>query len=124
MHKICVLVVEDDENQRELYTLLLEMEGFTVRSVTNGQNALLELQQRLPDVILTDLAMPNMDGLEFVQLVKEKKEFAHIPIVVMTAYNDYYLKWAECIGAHATISKPLDPERLFATVVQALQVSP
>lgn len=120
MRKFSILVVEDNEVQRELYTLLLEMEGFAVTAVTDGQAALAELQYRLPDVILTDIAMPDMDGLELVKFIRDNEKFTHIPIVVMTAFNSYYLKWADCVGANRTIAKPFEPEDLFATILQVL----
>lgn len=123
MRKQIVLVVEDNENERELYTLLLEMKGFKVKSVDTGQGALAELQRDPPDIILTDIAMPNMNGLDLVRQIKSRTELASIPIIVMTAFDDHYLKWAECMGATKTISKPFEPDDLFMTILKVLPES-
>lgn len=94
MKKQCVLLAEDNEEQREVCRLLLQMQGFEVTSVTNGKEALAELQRSQPDVLLTDIGMPEMDGLELLQVVKEKEELAHVPVVVMTGFEKGYLTWA------------------------------
>lgn len=123
MKKLCILIAEDNEDQRELFTLMLIMGGFEVRSVTNGKEALAELQRSLPDVILTDISMPEMNGLELVRSVKSQKAFAEVPIVVMSAFDRSYLKWAATMGANATISKPFEQDDLFTTILKVLPES-
>lgn len=120
MRKFSVLVVEDDELQRELYTLLLEMKGFAVKSVASGHEAIIELQHYHPDVLLTDISMPDMGGLELVRQIKCAAALNDVPIVVMTAYDSHYLKWAECMGADESISKPFEPDDLFCAIVKVL----
>ena len=120
MSKRCVLVAEDDDSQRELFTFMLTTAGFDVRPVATGSAALAELKRWQPDVILTDIMMPDMDGLELVQLVKGKADLSHIPIVVMTAYGKGYLSQAWALGAQGTIAKPFAPEDLFMALLQVL----
>ncbi|MFN7926800.1 MAG: response regulator [Blastocatellia bacterium] len=120
MKKPCVLVAEDNENQRELYSLLLELNGFEVKAVANGREALEELESYTPDLVLTDIAMPEMSGLELVEQVRRNQALSRLPIIVMTSFDRYYLHWAECVGADGTLRKPIDPEDLFTMILQLL----
>lgn len=124
MRKLCVLVAEDNEDQRHLYTMMLRIQGFEVRSVANGKEALKELQRSPPDVVLTDISMPDMDGMELLKLVKETEELAHVPIVVMTGFEKGYLTWAWAAGANETIAKPFTPEDLYTAILSVLPASP
>lgn len=119
-----ILLAEDDADQRELYTYLLKINGYEVTSVGTGREALRELQHCLPDLILTDIAMPDINGLELVKEVKSRAEYANVPIVVMTNFNRYYLQWAATVGANGTITKPFDPDELLATISNTLSNSP
>jgi CheY-like chemotaxis protein len=120
MAKRYILIAEDDAAQRELYTLILEFEGYEVKSVSNGREALEEIQRKAPDLILTDIGMPEIDGLELIQLVKEQKALADIPVVVMTSFQKGYLTWAWAAGAKGAIAKPFSPEDLFTAIREAL----
>lgn len=80
-----VLVVEDDENASELVTRLLQKEGYSVAQANNGKIALERLQEEIPSIILLDLMMPEMDGFQFLDQIKEVPNFRAIPVVVITA---------------------------------------
>ena len=128
MRKPCILLAEDNADQRELFIYLLEIEGFEVRSVTNGKEALAELQRgpldcNPPDLILTDIAMPEMSGLDLVKAVREKEEYSHVPIVVMTNFEKGYLTWAWAAGANGTLAKPFSAEDLHAVILNVLPTS-
>ncbi|HEX4945887.1 MAG TPA: response regulator [Blastocatellia bacterium] len=120
MQKTCVLVAEDNDDQRELYTLFLELNGFEVKAVANGKEALQALENNCPDVILTDIAMPEMTGLELIERVRSHQKLSQIPIIVITDFDRHYLEWALCLGANETLSKPLDPEDLFMAIFHVL----
>lgn len=124
MRKWCVLLAEDDADQRELFTLILEMNGFEVHSVADGKEALDELQRTAPDLILTDIGMPRIDGLELVKLVKQREELAHVPIIVMTSFGGGYLTWAWAAGANGMLAKPFAEEELCTTIAQFLPAMP
>jgi len=80
-----VLIVDDEPSAVDLIMQLLEEEGYGIRGVNSGEEALRSLEEELPDVILLDLLMPGMDGFEVIQRIKEKSEWRDIPIVVVTA---------------------------------------
>jgi CheY-like chemotaxis protein len=82
-----VLVVEDDEGERQLVRATLEARGWTVREAANGRLALDAIRAELPDVILLDLMMPEMDGFELVAALQANAAWRDIPVVVVTALD-------------------------------------
>lgn len=113
-----VLVVEDDDDLRFLYSTFLTMRGFEVSEASDGQAGYEEARQNRPDVILTDIAMPRLDGLELLRLVKGEKSLGNLPVIVMSAYGKMRLAMAKQMGADLIIEKPLDDEELFWAVQQ------
>ena len=80
-----ILVVEDDANLRELERRTLEKEGWSVTEAENGKVALARLAESRPALILLDLLMPEMDGFEFLDVLRQRPEWSSIPVVVITA---------------------------------------
>jgi signal transduction histidine kinase/DNA-binding response OmpR family regulator len=80
-----VLIVEDDETTRQMLRKSLETNDYKVRSASNGKEGLEKVKQFKPGLILLDLMMPEMDGFEFAERLREKKEWLDIPVVVITA---------------------------------------
>ncbi len=80
-----VLIAEDNAVNRELLRELLEARGHTVTETCNGQEALDELKQAQPDILLLDVNMPVMDGLSAVRKIREELRLAHLPILAVTA---------------------------------------
>ena len=80
-----LLIVEDDGGIRKLWSHLLEMEGWQVFEAENGRIALERVNHQIPDLILLDLMMPQMDGFQFVAELRQKPEWQRIPIIVITA---------------------------------------
>lgn len=101
-----VLVVEDDDQLRDLVTLALLDEGYQVVSASNGADALQRVQLYRPDVILLDLHMPVMDGPTFAEHYHALPG-PHAPIVVFTAGGNAH-RWAQRIRAAAYVDKPAD----------------
>jgi CheY-like chemotaxis protein len=79
-----VLVVDDDAEIRAFLVNQLEGEGLTVRTAENGSEALHMVGQEVPDVILLDLMMPVMDGTTFLSKLRERSEWASLPVIVLT----------------------------------------
>jgi CheY-like chemotaxis protein len=80
-----VLLIEDDEATRDMMRMLLIREGWQVTEAENGRAALEKMEKASPDLILLDLMMPEMDGFEFAQTLRERPEWRSIPVIVLTA---------------------------------------
>jgi len=120
MSKACILLAEDNTDMRLLLHYVLEGRGFEVTEAENGDAALELLAQTHPDLILTDLMMPQVDGLELIRRVRAQDEFTDLPIVAMSAYGGDHLAKAYVNGATATIRKPLEVDTLIDTINQLL----
>lgn len=108
--KPLVMVVEDLVDSRELYAQYLTHAGFSVVTANNGHEALRLAQLLRPDIILMDVRLPGMDGLEATADLKGQPELAHIPVVAITA--DPSKEMAErcrAAGCHSFIAKPMLP---------------
>ncbi len=112
-----VLVVEDDKNQRLLYEQELKLEGYEVVTASDGKEALEKAQEQLPNIIIMDINIPKMDGIETMgKILSRNKE---IPIIINTAYSNYkdnFMSWA----ADAYIVKSSDLSELKNTVKEVL----
>ncbi|RKH71914.1 response regulator [Corallococcus aberystwythensis] len=114
-----VLVVDDDPDILEALSEILEAEGFEIRRARNGKEALERLEPDPPDLILLDLMMPVMDGWEFAQRMRQKPDFAAIPIIVLSADRNVGSK-AKDIGAMGHLAKPFELNDLLSMVRQSL----
>ena len=114
---ITILIVEDDKNQRLLYEQELGLEGYEVVTASDGKDALEKAQEQLPDLIVMDINMPKMDGIETMgKILGTNKE---IPVIINTAYSNYkdnFMSWA----ADAYIVKSSDLSELKNTVKEIL----
>ena len=116
-----VLLVEDDDNIRTLYGFILANAGFQVKAVKNGFDALTELQTYCPDVIVTDLAMPVVDGVTLIEIIKSRAELADIPVIAMTAHDQTLQSLAMTAGAYIAIEKPAELSSICDLVTSVLQ---
>jgi chemosensory pili system protein ChpA (sensor histidine kinase/response regulator) len=112
MERRNILIVEDDHDARGLYAYMLAKTGFRVRAAKNGLEALTEVQLERPDVILTDIAMPVINGLELIKVVKASKELGDLPIVAMTSYGEDFRELARKAGANETVDKSIEETSL------------
>jgi CheY-like chemotaxis protein len=111
-----ILVVDDDPGIVGFLELALVDEGYAVRAAANGREALDQIAQRRPDLILLDMNMPVMDGWEFCnQLRRRDSSVSGIPIVVMTAARDAASRSRE-VDAQGYLGKPFDLDHLFNTI--------
>ena len=83
-----ILVVDDDPGLRQLYQKVLSRQGYDLRMAASGADALMALEMGIPDLILLDLAMPDMDGITLLRLIRRTPEWAKIPVIVLTAFTD------------------------------------
>src|SRR5437667_9411269 len=108
MAKALILVAEDDDDTRNIVRQLLESDGFEVVAAEDLILAYGLLTINHPDLILADIMMPELDGIGFIRWVRNNPEFADIPIIAMTAYDEHYLEEAKAAGATMTIRKPTE----------------
>lgn len=110
-----ILVVEDDAITRKMVTAILEKEGYTVQTAVNGKQCLECMAQHPPDVILMDIRMPEMDGIEACRKIQQGQDFASVPVVFVTGCtDDKTLEAAFAAGGRDYIRKPVNRIELLA----------
>src|SRR5688500_9988292 len=82
-----VLVVDDADDSREAVARYLTKAGYGVRSARSGREALIAVATTVPDVIILDVRMPEMDGIEFLQVIRSYLRWSTVPVILLTAYN-------------------------------------
>jgi CheY-like chemotaxis protein len=82
-----ILVVDDDADSREAVTRYLTKAGYAVRSARNGREALIAVATTIPDVIVLDARMPEMSGLEFLQVIRSYLRWSTVPVILLTGYD-------------------------------------
>lgn len=119
-----ILVIEDDETMRSALKKIFEMDGFVVKLAADSSELTQILDQVTPDLILMDVGLPWLNGLELGQLLKEHKELKHIPLVYVSGKtSDEDVKKAFEIGADDYIKKPFEIENLKNTVHSLLKIN-
>jgi CheY-like chemotaxis protein len=112
-----ILVVEDDPANREYATAVLTSEGFEIEAVESAEQALKFIGRRTPDLILMDIQLPGMDGLELTRKLKANPDTEPIPIVVMTGQTmPIHQRAAMAAGCAGFIAKPATPAALAIEV--------
>jgi CheY-like chemotaxis protein len=102
-----VLIAEDYGDIRQMMKLLLEMYGYETLEASDGREAVEKAAECHPDLILMDIMMPRLDGIEATRAIRNSEVGRHIPIVAVTAYDDFYSERALNAGFTAVLSKPL-----------------
>jgi DNA-binding response OmpR family regulator len=117
-----IYVVEDDEDINELLVYNLKKEGYDVKSFYSGKDALKSLDNETPDLILLDIMLPDIDGLEFCKIVKSDNQKKHIPIIMLTAKSTEIDKIVGLeLGADDYITKPFSFRELLARIKAVLR---
>jgi len=115
-----ILIVDDQESIRHFIEKAMTEEGYEVSSAGEGKTALRKATEELPDLVLLDLRLPDMHGLDVLKRVKEQD--ADLPVIIMTAFGDVESAVrAMKLGAHDYINKPINLEQLFLTIQKALE---
>ena len=116
-----VLVVDDVEDNRDLYATYLEHCGFRADQACDGEEALAKITREPPDVVIMDLSMPNLDGWEATRLVKSNPRTRHVIVIVVTGNaTDGNMAAARAAGADEVCTKPSMPRALRAHVERHL----
>ncbi len=117
-----ILIVEDEEDVQELVRYNLEKNGYLTESALDGRQALEKAKSKSPDLILLDLMLPEIDGLEVCKLVKKDPKTASIPVVMLTAKGtEADIVAGLEMGADDYITKPFSPRVLMARVKAVLR---
>jgi CheY-like chemotaxis protein len=102
-----VLVVDDDADSRDAVSRFLMKSGHSVRPARNGREALIAVATIVPDVIVLDVRMPEMNGMEFLQVIRSYLRWANLPVILLTAYpDDLPLDRAHELGVKMIFVKP------------------
>jgi CheY-like chemotaxis protein len=107
-----VLLVEDQSDIREMMQMLLNGYGYDVVEASDGYEAVELALKHRPDLILMDMAMPVLDGLDSVRAMRRHDQLLHVPILAVTAFGDFYNQRALDAGCTDVLHKPLDFEEL------------
>ena len=113
-----VLIVEDDPQLREMYRMALRAAGHAVVAVEDGTDALRQIEQAVPDLVVLDLALPRLGGHDVYRELKARPDTQDIPIVVVTGTD---LSEAEARDFAFVLRKPCDSDRLVSAVQQCLR---
>ena len=117
----CVLVADDNQDNRAVYVMILHHLGYRVLEAGNGEEAVRLATAELPDLVLMDLQMPGTNGFQATERLKAAAETAHIPILAITALAmDQDREMAFAVGCDDYFAKPLEPRLLAEEVVRRI----
>lgn len=118
-----ILIVDDEPHMIRLAELSLRNGDFEIRKATNGLEAIAAVRERMPDLVIMDVQMPEMDGLQALHALKADASTAAIPVIMLTARGHQLTRQeAENIGAQAFLTKPFSPTQLLAEARRILRI--
>ncbi len=117
-----ILIVDDSESIREVVSFTLESEGYSILSAVDGKDALKHLDGQTIDLVITDLHMPNMNGIELITEIRKIDSYKRIPILFLTTESQAAKKIeAKEAGATGWIIKPFVPAKLIAAINKVIR---
>jgi YesN/AraC family two-component response regulator len=118
-----ILIIDDEPQIRSMLKLMLERDGYEVAEAPDGIEGIRVYRQKPADLIITDLIMPNKDGIGMI--IDLKKEFPNVKIIAMSGGGlnkpEGYLKGAKKLGAACTLTKPIDRDEMLRAIKDVLQ---
>jgi DNA-binding response OmpR family regulator len=119
-----VFVIDDEPDMVDLLATILRSDGFEVETDTDGRSALARVLSDPPDLVLLDLMMPDLDGMELLKLLRLDPKGARVPVLVVSARSGHQDQLGTLqLGANAYICKPFSPRELVFQVRQLLEAS-
>jgi two-component system cell cycle response regulator DivK len=116
-----ILLVEDHLDTRQMYAEFLAM-GFEVLTAPDGEQALEAVQLHHPDLLITDMSLPGIDGFELIARVRQDSRFRAIPIICLSGYGGHlYEERAEAAGCDRILLKPCTPDELAEVAAELIQ---
>jgi len=125
MDKARILIVDDSNTKRSIYKDMMVKEGYFVIEAVDGEDGIKKARSEFPDVIITDLAMPNMDGFKMVEMIKKDERTKYVPVICVSAtYKDIVSKMRALneIGAEEYFYMPENTDDLLLKVKVMLRV--
>ena len=120
--KIKILIIEDNQDVRENLSELLTLSGYETRTAMNGKLGVETAMTFIPDLILCDIMMPEMDGIELCSILKKDIRTSHVPIILLTAKDSIQdKKEGYQVGADSYITKPFSAELLLSRVTNIME---
>lgn len=120
-----VLVVEDNELNRRLFCHVLSLAGHRVLEATDGVEALRSARQQRPDLVLLDVELPRLSGLEVARCLRDDPSTSAIPVLAISAFvSDSAVREALNAGCVGYLRKPVGPADMIAAVSEALRITP
>lgn len=117
-----ILIVDDSESIREVVSFTLENEGYNILSANDGKDALKHLDGQSIDLVITDLHMPNMNGIDLIKEIRNMDSYKRIPILFLTTESQATKKQeAKDAGATGWIIKPFVPAKLIAAINKVIR---
>lgn len=114
-----ILIIEDEPTSLKLTQVVLEAEGYTVHIANSAEKALEEIEQRKPELIIMDLKLPGMSGLDLTRKLKNSPATRDIPIIAITFYpSRFNREEALAVGCDAYFIKPIDTRGLPKTITE------
>ena len=116
---IKILLVDDEKDILEIVGYNLTQEGYQIFTASNGKEAIIKAKKELPQLIILDVMMPEMDGINAISLIR--KEYEEVRIIVLTMYDDQEMisKMME-MGANAYLTKTTDPEEIYNAILTCM----
>ncbi len=116
-----ILVVDDSVTLRQMVAFVLTKAGHEVNQAESGEDALIALQSFTPDLVLTDMYMPGIDGISLAEKIRANPQYRRTPILVLSTDSSQEVKQrGRDMGVTGWVSKPFDPEKLQALVEKVL----
>ena len=116
-----ILIAEDFDDNRVALKLMLQLAGFSVLEARDGTQAVEIARREKPDLVLMDISLPGLDGLEATRQLRADAAFGQLPIIIISAYDDQgKLDQAQAAGGSDYLSKPLEFEKLRAMIARHL----
>jgi CheY-like chemotaxis protein len=119
--KFLILVADDSADNSALISLFLQQEGYRVVTASNGEDAIKLASQTLPNLILMDISMPELDGLAATRRIREDERLRSIPVIAVTAFGtEGFQRAAYDVGVSGYLTKPIDLDRLKILIARLL----
>ncbi len=117
-----VLLVDDDRECREMYARFLREAGFDVAEAHNGNQALSKAAEHTPSIVVTDLALPGLDGYQLTRKLRQQSLTEQVPLIAITGYGGFMDDTGRALaaGCDAVLTKPCLPDRLLEEIERLL----